>query len=114
MFCILVLFEPEKSGIIKKENRIKNGPLVATECVAERCVPSVSTALNHNIKLTVVLLFTLATYFGILQCHDKVKIVEAHIASYAMMFFISFFLIFIRGIARPALISVIAWAPESV
>jgi hypothetical protein len=59
--------------------------------VAERCVPSVNKALNHNSKLTIDLLFTLAKYFGITQCHDKVKIIEAHIASYAMMFFISFF-----------------------
>lgn len=66
---------------------------MTTECVAKSCVPSVNTALNRNSKLTVVLLFTLATYFGITQCHDKVKIVEAHIVSYAMMFF--YFLFFI-------------------
>jgi len=67
---------------------------VTTECVAERCVPSINTALNHNSKLTVVLLFTLATYFGNTQRHDKVKIVKAHIASYAMMLFSSFFNIY--------------------
>ena len=89
---------------------------MTTECVAKSCVPSVNTALNRNSKLTVVLLFTLATYFGITQCHDKVKIVEAHIASYAMMFFyfLFFLLLFICGIARLALISVIAWASGSV
>jgi hypothetical protein len=61
---------------------------MTTECVAERCVPSVNTALNPNTKLTVVLRFTLATHFGITQCHDKFKIFESHIPSYAMMFFL--------------------------
>jgi hypothetical protein len=50
-----------------------------------------NTALHHNSKLTVVVLFTLATYVGITQRHDKVKIVKAHFASYAMIFFISCF-----------------------
>jgi len=85
---------------------------VITECVAERCVPSANTTLNYNSKLIVVLLFTLATYFGIMQCHDKVKIVESHITYYTIMYFyFLFFLILISGIACPALI---AWAPESV
>lgn len=60
---------------------------MTAECVAERFVPPINTALNHNSKLTVVLLFTLATYFGITQCHEKVKIVEAHIAYSAITFF---------------------------
>jgi len=75
----------------KKENEIINGPLVTTECVAERFVPSVNTALNHNSKLTVVLLLTLAKYNGITQCHEKFKIAEAHIAYSAITFFLVLF-----------------------